>query len=107
LVFVVDNAASFTPDDGHIIVALQPVNGHLEISVCNEGPLLPEELQQQLFESMVSLRTTASETVHMGLGLYIVRLVADFHRGRVRAENLADGTGVRFVMQLSSEKPTA
>jgi two-component system sensor histidine kinase ChvG len=104
---LLDNAASFTPDDGHIIVALQPVNGHLEISVCNEGPLLPEELQQQLFESMVSLRTTASETVHMGLGLYIVRLVADFHRGRVRAENLADGTGVRFVMQLSSEKPTA
>jgi two-component system sensor histidine kinase ChvG len=104
---LMDNAASFTPDDGHIIVALQAVNGHLEISVCNEGPLLPEDLQQQLFESMVSLRTRASESVHMGLGLYIVRLVAEFHRGSVHAENLADGTGVRFVMLLSSEKPTA
>jgi signal transduction histidine kinase len=37
---------------------------------------------------------------HLGLGLYIVRLVAEFHGGRVRASNLAKG-GVRFEVEVN------
>ena len=37
---------------------------------------------------------------HLGLGLYIVRLVAEFHQGEVEAENLADGTGVSIGLAL-------
>ena len=99
---LMDNAVSFTPQGGHIVLALEWVNGHLEISVSNKGPPLPEQLQQQLFDSMVCLRTDPSEDIHMGLGLYIVRLVADFHGGKALAENLADGSGVRFVMEIGS-----
>jgi K+-sensing histidine kinase KdpD len=63
--------------------------------VANEGPLLPESMQQQLFDSMVSVRES-SERVHLGLGLHIVRLIVDFHEGSVRAQNLEDGSGVIF-----------
>ena len=54
-------------------------------------------MQKQLFDSMVSLREKNDE-VHLGLGLHIVRLIMDFHRGRVSAENLDDNSGVRFTL---------
>ena len=38
---------------------------------------------------------------HFGLGLYIVRLIAEFHQGHARAENLVDGSGVRFSVYFS------
>jgi signal transduction histidine kinase len=50
---------------------------------------------------MVSVRPqTGGAVPHLGLGLYIVRLVAEFHGGRVRAENRTDGTGVEIVVTL-------
>ena len=54
----------------------------------------------QLFDSMVSVRDGKSADVHLGLGLTIVRLVADFHHGQMEAENAADGTGVCFAIRL-------
>jgi two-component system, OmpR family, sensor histidine kinase ChvG len=54
---------------------------------------------------MVSLRepemnAQAGERAHLGLGLYIVRLVAEFHGGRARAVNLAGASGVRFEVEV-------
>ena len=57
-------------------------------------------MQGQLFDSMVSVREKSGQ-VHLGLGLHIVRLIMDFHGGRVRAENLDDGSGVRFILEFS------
>ena len=98
---LMDNAASFTANGGRIELALHDCDGALELSVSNEGPLLPAAMQRQLFDSMVSVRAK-SERVHLGLGLHIVRLIVDFHRGAVRAENLEDDSGVRFVISFSS-----
>ena len=77
------------------------------LSVSNEGPALPAELQEHLFDPMVSLRQGESGGVHMGLGLHIVRLIVDFHRGRVKAENLAAGDGVCVTMSFPATSPDA
>lgn len=68
----------------------------------NSGPALREETRARLFDSMVSLRAPdePAEGAHLGLGLYIVRLVAEFHGGSVSAANLPAGAGVRFEVEV-------
>jgi len=97
---LMDNAASFCPADGKIELRLAAVTDGWDISVCNEGPALPVELQDSLFEPMVSLRGNESSDVHLGLGLHVVRLIVDFHRGRVWAENLPGDRGVGVTIHL-------
>ena len=96
---LVDNAASFTPPGGRISLQLQPQGERIALAVENQGPLLPVAMQTQLFDSMVSVREKGNE-VHLGLGLHIVRLIMDFHGGRVWAENLPDASGVRFTLEF-------
>ena len=106
-----ENANDFAPAGTPIRVGVAARGKGATITVENAGPPLPESAR--LFDSMVSLRNAdpvsgrgprqdkARETEgHLGLGLYIVRLVAEFHGGRVRAENLPDGAGVRFTVEL-------
>ena len=97
---LVENAASFCPDQGEITLALASAGNAWAISVSNEGPPLPAALQDHLFDPMVSLRDAGTEGVHLGLGLHVVRLISDFHGGDVQAANLADGGGVRFTLTL-------
>ena len=66
----------------------------------NEGPLLPPHLDGRLFESLVSARTVPDSKPHLGLGLYIVRLIAEFHGGSATAANLPDDTGVAVSISL-------
>jgi dedicated sortase system histidine kinase len=66
-----------------------------------EGPLLPDTMGGRLFDSMVSVRgDQASDAPHLGLGLYIVRLIAEAHRGRAMAQNRDDGRGVVVSVAL-------
>ena len=99
---LIDNAVSFCDEQGGIILALKRNTESIEISVSNEGPTLAQELKHSLFDSMVSLRSGGSPDVHLGLGLYIVRLIAEFHNGSVRAENLTGDKGVVFTLILPS-----
>jgi signal transduction histidine kinase len=91
---LMDNAADFCPPEGRITLALEPEGRLFRLSVSNEGSLLPPQLDGRLFESLVSTRTATETRPHLGLGLYIVRLIADFHRSQVVAENLSDSSGV-------------
>ena len=69
--------------------------GAAALAVTNRGPQLPEAMRGKLFDSMISVRPerTGAEP-HLGLGLYVARLIAEFHGGAIRAENLASGAGV-------------
>ena len=63
------------------------------------GPTLLEKAEKSLFDSMVSHRGPQNR-LHFGLGLYVVRVIAEHHGGFVRAVNLADGSGVAIMVQL-------
>ncbi|MCX2842692.1 ATP-binding protein [Microbulbifer thermotolerans] len=97
---LVDNACSFAPVGSEIRVSLQPSADWYRLSVENDGPLLPEGYTQKLFDSLVSIRDDGGKAGHLGLGLHIARLIADFHRGRLTATNREDGSGVIFTLEL-------
>lgn len=97
---LVANAVEFGTD-GAIEIGLERKGEEAMLSVSNEGPPLPEMQAGQLFDSMVSVRGggDAGEP-HLGLGLYIVRLIAQFHGGRADARNLPGGSGVVVAVTL-------
>ncbi|HEY6241443.1 MAG TPA: ATP-binding protein [Burkholderiales bacterium] len=95
----VDFSAASGGRDEPIRVLLSAANGLVELGVENKGPLLPEEMRGKLFRSMVSMRgerrgERTSAEPHLGLGLYIAQLIAEFHGGEIHARNLASGEGV-------------
>ena len=67
----------------------------------NPGPALPVHLEGKLFESLWQSRPDGNGRPHFGLGLYIVRLIAEFHGGEARAMNLPEGAGVCISVRLS------
>jgi dedicated sortase system histidine kinase len=85
------NAADFSSRDEPVRIRLDE-KGTLTVS--NSGPPLPAEMAGRLFESMVSVRPDGGREPHLGLGLYMVRLIAQFHGGEARAANREDGSGV-------------
>ncbi|MDX1735756.1 MAG: ATP-binding protein, partial [Halioglobus sp.] len=104
---LMDNAASFTQAGGVITLELRSSGEHYTLAVANEGPTLDEHAAERMFEPMVSLREDSGEAVHLGLGLHIVRLIVDFHRGRVQADNLPGGRGVVITIELPAAQDGA
>ena len=97
---LVDNAVTLSGDADRIVLALSATGGEARIAVRNTGTRLPKELQDRLFDSLVSLREKRGTAPHLGLGLYIVRLVAEAHEGRVAARNLPGDAGVEFELRI-------
>ena len=103
---LVDNAVDFSADGATITVSLRASDTEAEISVANPGPPLPPEADTRLFESLWQSRAEADppqgrQRPHFGLGLYIVRLIAEFHGGSARAANLPDASGAVFSVRLT------
>jgi len=97
---LVANAVEFAAG-GAIEIALDHGDARAALAVGNDGPPLPDAEPERLFESMVSIRGGgATASPHLGLGLYIVRLIAQFHGGSVRAQNRDDGSGVVVTVVL-------
>ncbi len=96
---IIDNAIDFHRADSSIRVQLDCFRGQLQITVANRGPVLPAAVEKSVFDSMVSHRGQQNR-LHFGLGLYVVRVIAEHHGGFVRALNLADGSGVAVMVQL-------
>ena len=98
---LVDNARDFSAPGETIEIVVDVEWDWARLAVSNVGPLLPDAMAGQIFESMVSVRPAAAPAParpraepHLGLGLFIVRLIAEFHGGRASARNRPDGQGV-------------
>ena len=90
---LVDNAVDFGGAGAMITLGLDAADDKLLLSVHNPGPPLPERMHHQLFDSMVSMRPEGNDK-HLGLGLYVARLIAEGHNGTIDAENSNDGVTV-------------
>jgi signal transduction histidine kinase len=87
------NAIQNTPPGGHITVRAELSGERLVLSVADTGHGVPEEVRAQLFEPFVTTRPDGT-----GLGLAVVREIAEAHGGTVRAVHRSDGT--TFILEL-------
>ncbi|MGL5026317.1 MAG: ATP-binding protein, partial [Shewanella oncorhynchi] len=80
---------------------LTQVGKQATLLISNLGPELPIDMSEQIFDSMVSVRINqAQDKPHLGLGLYIARLVAEFHQGQILARNRSEHNGVDILVTL-------
>jgi signal transduction histidine kinase len=107
---LVSNAVDFASAGSPVVLSLRRADEadgstgeHWVFSVRNQGPPLPNAMRDNLFDSMVSIRDhRGGGEAHLGLGLYLVRLVAEFHGGHAFARDVADGVEVGFTVASPS-----
>jgi len=95
---LVSNAVDFHRPGSSVVIACVARPQAVELSVSNEGPPLPDGAD--VFQSMYSGRAGRQEEPHLGLGLYLVRLISEFHGGAVAARNRSSAPGVTVSMSV-------
>jgi two-component system, OmpR family, sensor histidine kinase ChvG len=103
---LIDNAVDFSAAGDVITVRLRAEPDAALLEVENPGPPLPAHVEGRLFESLWQSRPDGDSRPHFGLGLYIVRLIAEFHGGEASARNMPGG-GVRISVRLPRQSAVA
>ena len=99
---LIDNAISFSPEGGEIIVSAWRQGPAVNIAVTDEGPGVPQVARQSIFERFYSERTDGQEYGrHSGLGLSIAKAIVEAMDGQIRVEDRPDGrSGALFRVTL-------
>lgn len=98
---VVANAVEFSNAGKPVRVACYEDNGEAVVSVANSGPYLDHDMKDRIFDSMVSVRPESKKKQpHLGMGLHIARMIAEFHHGYIYADNLLEEEGVIVVLRI-------
>ena len=95
---LLDNALKYTPAGGRVALATRVETDDVVISVTDNGPGVPSSEREAIFRRLY--RGDASRSRRgFGLGLSLVKAIAEAHRGTVTADD-APGGGTRFIMRL-------
>ena len=98
---LIDNAIDFSDPGSTVTVGINADAQNLTLFVTNQGPTIPEDMLDSVFDSMVSIRESNPDNrLHFGIGLYVVRIIAERHSGSVKATNLFDSKGVSIKVTL-------
>lgn len=98
---LIDNAIDFSEPGSTITVGINADARKLTLFVTNQGPTIADGMVDNVFDSMVSIRESNPDNrLHFGMGLYVVRIIAEHHGGSVKAANLLDGKGVSIKVTL-------
>ena len=107
---LLENALSFAPDGSTITIkGTRMPRGKICLTVEDQGPGIPEDNLDSIFERFYSERPSAEAFGnHSGLGLSISKQIAEAHGGRIWAENIRPGKarsdvppeGARFILEL-------
>ncbi len=105
---LIANAIEFSQADKPIDIQLSRDGDKAHLIVANHGPCLPQDMAEQIFDSMVSVRAQHhQDKPHLGLGLYIARLIVDFHKGSIQASNYLDENQQAIGVKISITLPLA
>jgi signal transduction histidine kinase len=99
---LVTNALAVTPPAGTIALAVAPTEDGWRFTLRDEGPGLPTEQLERIFERFVRFDSPEGRTGTRGhgLGLAICRSIARMHGGTIRAENRSDRPGLELTVEL-------
>src|SRR5439155_11605019 len=106
---LIDNARSFSPAGAAVRVACRRLKNELEIIVDDDGPGVPAEAVQRIFERFYTHRPEQAFGQNSGLGLSISKDIIEAHGGRIWAENRQAAPvpglppkiiGARFIVRL-------
>jgi two-component system sensor histidine kinase ChvG len=103
---IIDNALSFAPKGSRILIELsrEPRNGPFIVTIDDEGPGIPEDNLESIFQRFYSERPSEHFGQHSGLGLSICRQIMETYGGSITASNrkAADGRilGARFTVRV-------
>jgi len=85
---IVNNAIKHTPRGGRIRIAVVPETSHVRIAIGDEGPGVPLEARERIFEKFGTVANRKSETYHSsGLGLAFCKLAVEAHGGTIGVED--------------------
>jgi len=105
---LIENARSFSPPGGTVRLRARRDDGHVVVTVEDDGPGLPDGKLEAVFDRFYSERPEGEKFgTHSGLGLSISRQIVEAHGGSIRAENRRSAQGevlgARFVIRLPLE----
>ena len=98
---LMENALRHTDPGTAVEATVERRNGEVVLSVEDDGPGIPIDQREKVFERFY--RGSGEHSGSSGLGLSIVRAVANSHGGTVRLEEPLDGRGARFVVRIPGE----
>lgn len=104
---LIGNALSFAPEGTQVRVSVQNSGDRVKITVDDDGPGIPENKLEKVFDRFYSERpVTESFGMHSGLGLSIAKQIVSAHNGTISAENRKDESGnilgARFSVRLKT-----
>lgn len=99
---LIDNALSFSPPGGLVLIRVDGLRGQVRLVIEDEGPGVPEEARDAIFERFYSERPSDEDYGrHSGLGLSIARAIVEAMDGQISVSDRADGkSGARFIVRL-------
>jgi two-component system sensor histidine kinase ChvG len=97
---LLDNAVSFSPENGNISIILKQNDSHVIVTICDEGPGIPEENINRIFNRFFSFRPgEGKKAEHTGLGLSLAKAIVEGYGGSIFVKN-NDHEGVVFIVRL-------
>jgi len=104
---LLNNAIKFSPEGGTIDVAVCRVDSSVRVSVRDQGPGIPQDELETVFDKFMQSSKTKTGAGGTGLGLAICHEIVAAHKGRIWAENRPEGGAVfSFEIPLSMDTHT-
>jgi PAS domain S-box-containing protein len=101
VVNLLNNAAKYTPPGGHIQLSTRLDDGHVAITVRDDGVGIDRESLDRIFDLFSQLEPRAGDTFGgLGVGLALVRRIVELHGGRVYARSEGPGRGSEFTARI-------
>ena len=97
---LVRNAITFTNEGGQVLVKVEPVPGHAQVSVTDNGIGIPAKDLSKVFERFFQVESHLTRRITgMGLGLSVAKTMIELHGGRIWVESV-EGEGSTFTFLL-------